>query len=104
MAITADDGAGTQQLQADSASLQRSVRVDEPTTERSVISAVIYLLGACALLGLAGVIGLIATKADPSNLAALTALVGPAIGGLASILATTRTSPPASTQKDVGHR
>jgi hypothetical protein len=104
MAITAEDGVGTRQLQAQSASSQRSLPVDEPTTERSIISAVIYLLGACALLGLAGVIGLIATEADPSNLAALTALVGPAIGGLASILATTRTSPPASSQNHVGNR
>lgn len=76
-----------------SAPLQRSVRVEEPQTERPVISAVIYLLGAIALLGLSGVIGLIAVKAEASSLAALTALVGPAIGGLASILATTRTSP-----------
>lgn len=102
MAITTEDGVGTRQLQTQSASLQRSFPVDDLTTERPIIAAVIYLLGACALLGLAGVIGLIATRADPSNLAALTALVGPAIGGLASILATTRTSPPARSQKDVG--
>ncbi len=80
--------------------LQRSVRVEEPSTERSVISAVIYLLGGIALLGLSGLIGLIALKADANSLAALTALVGPAIGGLASILATTRTSPAAAARKD----
>ena len=77
-----------------------SAQVDEPTVERPIIAAVIYLLGGCALLGLTGVIVLIAVKADASSLAALTALVGPAIGGLASIMATTRTSPPASATKD----
>lgn len=77
-----------------------SAQVDEPTVERPIIAAVIYLLGGCALLGLTGVIVLIAVKADASSLAALTALVGPAIGGLASIMATTRTSPPASAPKD----
>jgi hypothetical protein len=80
--------------------VRRSIQVEECTTDHSVISAVIYLLGACALVGLLGVIGLIATAADPSNLAALTALVGPAIGGLASILATTRTSAPAGSRKN----
>ena len=75
-------------------------QADEPTVERPIIAAVIYLLGACALIGLLGVIGLIAAKADPSNLAALTALVGPAIGGLASILATTRTSAPAGSRRN----
>ena len=75
-------------------------QADEPTVERPIIAAVIYLLGGCALLGLTGVIVLIAVKADASSLAALTALVGPAIGGLASIMATTRTSPPASAPKD----
>jgi uncharacterized YccA/Bax inhibitor family protein len=75
-------------------------QVDEPTVERPIIASVIYLLGGCALLGLTGVIVLIAVKADASSLAALTALVGPAIGGLASIMATTRTSPPASRPKD----
>ena len=69
-------------------------------TERPVVIAVVYLLGACALIGLGGVIALIALKADASNLAALTALVGPAIGGLASILATTRTSPSAGGRND----
>jgi len=78
-------------------------QVDEPTVERPIIAAVIYLLGGCALLGLSGVIVLIAVKADASSLAALTALVGPAIGGLASIMATTRTSPPASAPKDTDH-
>jgi hypothetical protein len=75
-------------------------QIDEPTVERPIIAAVIYLLGGCALLGLTGVIVLIAVKADANSLAALTALVGPAIGGLASIMATTRTSPPASAPKD----
>ena len=77
-----------------------SAQVDEPTVERPIIAVVIYLLGACALLGLTGVIVLIAVKAEASSLAALTALVGPAIGGLASIMATTRTSPSASGPKD----
>jgi hypothetical protein len=75
-------------------------QVDEPTVERPIIASVIYLLGGCALLGLTGVIVLIAVKADASSLAALTALVGPAIGGLASIMATTRTTPPAGAPKD----
>jgi hypothetical protein len=75
-------------------------QVDEPTVERPIIASVIYLLGGCALLGLTGVIVLIAVKADASSLAALTALVGPAIGGLASIMATTRTTPPARAPKD----
>ena len=79
---------------------QPLAQADEPTVERPIIAAVIYLLGGCALLGLTGVIVLIAVKADASSLAALTALVGPAIGGLASIMATTRTSPPASAPKD----
>jgi hypothetical protein len=77
-----------------------SAQVDEPTVERPIIASVIYLLGGCALLGLTGVIVLIAVKADANSLAALTALVGPAIGGLASIMATTRTTPPASAPKD----
>ncbi len=80
----------------------RSPSAAEPATERSIVFAVVYLLGACAILGLAGVIGLIAAQADASSLAALTALVGPALGGLASILATTRTSPAASGQKSSG--
>jgi len=74
--------------------------VEEPTVERPIASAVIHLLGACALLGLAGVIGLIALRADASNVAALTALVGPAIGALASILVTTRTSSGAAGRRD----
>lgn len=74
----------------------------EPATERPVILAVVYLLGACAILGLAGVIGLIVARVEASSLAALTALVGPALGGLASILATTRTSPATSSQKTSG--
>lgn len=81
------------------------LRSDQPPhavehgTERPVVFAVVYLLGACALLGLVGVIILIAIRAEVSSLAALTALVGPAIGGLASILATTRTSPAPNDQK-----
>ena len=74
--------------------------VEEPTVERPIASAVIHLLGADALLGLAGVIGLIALSADTNNVAALTALVGPAIGGLASILVTTRTSSRAAGRRD----
>lgn len=74
----------------------------EPATKRPVILAVVYLLGACAILGLAGVIGLIAARVEASSLAALTALVGPALGGLASILVTTRTSPATSSQKTSG--
>jgi hypothetical protein len=72
---------------------------EEPTSERPIIAAVIYLLGEIALVGLVGVIGLIALRAETNSLAALTALVGPAIGGLASILATTRTSTPARNRK-----
>ena len=94
------EGVAAGQSQTESEVVRRSIQVEELATENSVISAVIYLLGACALIGLLGVIGLIAAKADPSNLAALTALVGPAIGGLASILATTRTSAPASSRKN----
>ncbi|MGR6966117.1 hypothetical protein ACU610_16790 [Geodermatophilus sp. URMC 61] len=89
------EGVAAEQSQTESGVVRRSIQVEEPATEHSVITAVIYLLGACALIGLLGVIGLIATKADPSNLAALTALVGSAIGGLA----TTRTSAPAGSRK-----
>jgi hypothetical protein len=103
MTTIGEDRSAAAQPRVTSASAPRSVAVDEPTTERPIISAVIYLLGAIALLGLAGVIGLVAAGADTSSLAALTALVGPAIGGLASILATTRTHPSASHRKDVEH-
>jgi len=96
-------GATAGQPQTESAGPRPSVRVDEPVTERSVIYAVIYLLGACALVGLVGVITLIAWQADPSSLAALTALVGPAIGGLASILATTRTGPHTPSRENPDH-
>jgi hypothetical protein len=97
--ITAQPGVAEGQSRAETGSSRQSPP-EEPTVERPIASAVIHLLGACALLGLAGVIGLIALRADASNLAALTALVGPAIGGLASILATTRTSAPAASRRD----
>jgi hypothetical protein len=100
MTTVSEDRGATQQLPTAAAAAPRPGAVDEPATERPVISAVIYLLGACALLGLAGVIGLVAARADTSSLAALTALVGPAIGGLASILATTRTHPSSSGRRD----
>ena len=92
--ITAQPGVAAGQSRAETGASRQSPPVEEVTVERPIAAAVIHLLGACALLGLAGVIGLIALRADASNLAALTALVGPAIGGLASILATTRTSSP----------
>jgi hypothetical protein len=98
--ITAQPGVAAGQSRAETGSSRQSPPAEEPTVERPIASAVIHLLGACALLGLAGVIGLIALRADASNLAALTALVGPAIGGLASILATTRTSAPAAGRRD----
>ena len=98
--ITAQPGVAAGQPRAETGSSRQSPPFEEPTVERPIASAVIHLLGACALLGLAGVIGLIALRADASNLAALTALVGPAIGGLASILATTRTSSPAAGRRD----
>jgi hypothetical protein len=84
-----------------SAPVHGPVWEEEPTSERPIIAAVIYLLGAIALVGLVGVFVLIALKRDASSIAALTALVGPAIGGLASILATTRTSTPARNRKGV---
>jgi hypothetical protein len=98
--ITAQPGVAAGHSRAETGSSRQSPPFEEPTVERPIASAVIHLLGACALLGLAGVIGLIALGADASNLAALTALVGPAIGGLASILATTRTSPPAAGRRN----
>lgn len=102
--ITAQPGVAAGQSRAETGASRQSPAFEEPTVERPIVSAVIHLLGACALLGLAGVIGLMALGADPSNLAALTALVGPAIGGLASILATTRTSAPAAGRRNASGR
>jgi hypothetical protein len=98
--ITARPGVAAGQSRAETESSRQSTPFEEPTVERPIVSAVIHLLGACALLGLAGVIALIALGADASNVGVLTALVGPAIGGLASILATTRTSSPAAGRRN----
>src|SRR4051794_41797446 len=79
-----------------------SAQVDEPTVERPIIASVIYLLGGCALLGLTGVIVLIAVKADANSLAALTALVGPAIGGVGRLHGPPPPAPPARAPQEAG--
>lgn len=52
---------------------------------------VICLLGAIALVGMAGIILLIYVGAEGSDVAPLVALTGPAIGGVATLLVSTRT-------------
>jgi hypothetical protein len=67
-AITAQPGVAAGQSRAETGSSRQSPPAEEPTVERPIASAVIHLLGACTLLGLAGVIGLIAVRRSDSRL------------------------------------
>jgi len=58
-----------------------------------VVLAVIIFLGLFSLVGLVGVIGLMANGSKTSSdIAPLTTLVGGAVGGLAAMLASTKTT------------
>lgn len=73
--------------------------MNEPAQDRSVVLAVVCFLGLLSLGGLGGVVFLIHSGTDPSSLLAVSAMTGPAVGGLVGILATTRTNPPAPVQQ-----
>jgi hypothetical protein len=65
----------------------------DDTQSRSVVLAVIIFLGLFSLVGLVGVIGLMANGSKTSSdIAPLTTLVAGAVGGLAAMLASTKTT------------
>lgn len=63
-------------------------------TDRAVVLAVVAALGSVAAIGLAGVVWLASTNVAGETLAVVVGPVGVAIGALASVLSSTRTSPP----------
>lgn len=67
----------------------------EQLQDRAVVLAVVILLGAFALGGLAGTVWLIHDDKDPSAIAVVSGLTGTALGALGAVLASTRSVPPA---------
>lgn len=61
-------------------------------TDSKVVLAVVCLIGAFACGGLAGVIWLIAVGAATEAVAIVSGLTGTALGGLATLLASTRSA------------
>lgn len=65
-----------------------------PVADRAVVLAVVTALGAIGVLGTLGIVFLVWTGAPADTLTPVVALVGPATGALAALLASTRTSAP----------
>lgn len=59
-------------------------------TDQRTVRAVVLLLGSIALVGLCGVVGLVALDKPAEAVAVVVGLTGPAIGALATLLASTR--------------
>jgi hypothetical protein len=76
----------------------------EQGQEKFVVLAVVAFLGAFALLGLAGTIWLVHDGVDASAVAVVSTLTGAAAGSLGTLLATTRTAPPAALQQAAGYQ
>lgn len=68
--------------------------MNEQAQDRTVVLAVVALLGMFAIVGLAGVIWLVDHQRDPSAVAVVSTLTGAAIGALGTLLASTRSAPP----------
>lgn len=66
---------------------------DQPTTSQRTVLAVVAILGAFAIVGLAGVIWLIDHEKDPAAIAIVSTLTGSALGAIAGVLSNTRTAP-----------
>lgn len=71
-----------------------------PVADRIVVLAVVTALGAIGVLGTLGIVFLIWTGAPADTLTPVVALVGPATGALAALLASTRTATPALAQAE----
>lgn len=71
-----------------------------PVADRAVVLAVVIALGSIAVLGTGGIIFLVWTGASGEALTPIVALVGPATGALAALLASTRTAAPALAQAE----
>lgn len=65
-----------------------------PVADRLVVLAVVGFLGGTAVLGVAGLVFLVWTGATADQLTPVVALVGPALGALGALLASTRTAQP----------
>lgn len=62
-------------------------------TDRRTINLVVALIGAVAIIGLAGTIWLVTIDVDAANVAIVSGLAGTALGGLVGVLASTRSAP-----------
>lgn len=62
-------------------------------TDRITVVAVVVFLGAFALLGLASTTWLIDHSRDASNIAIVAGLTGTSLGALATLLASTKSTP-----------
>lgn len=62
-------------------------------TDRRTINLVVALIGAVAIIGLAGTIWLVTIKVDAASVAIVSGLAGTALGGLVGVLASTRSGP-----------
>lgn len=60
-------------------------------TDKFTVRSVVLLLGAFALVGIAGLIWLIDHQAASENLAIVSGLTGTALGALGAVLVSTRT-------------
>lgn len=69
--------------------------MNESGQDRTVVLAVVVLLGLFSLLGLGGIVWLIDGGSDASSIAVVSTLTGGALGSLGTLLASTRSSPPA---------
>lgn len=77
----------------------------EQTADRSVVLAVVTVLGVIAVTCVIGVIVLVSKDKDPAAVAIVSGMAGTAIGGLVGLLANTRTAQPAVAQAEaVGYQ
>lgn len=65
-----------------------------PVADRLVVLAVVGLLGAVAVFGVLGLVFLIWSGTPAEQLTPVVALIGPALGALGALLASTRTGAP----------
>lgn len=78
--------------------------MNDQSQDRTVVLAVVILLGLVGMLGLTGTIWLVHDKIDASAVAVVSTITGTAVGALGTLLASTRSAPPAQIQQAVGYQ
>jgi hypothetical protein len=73
--------------------------VDDNKQDRTVVLAVVLILGLLALVGLSGTIWLAHDKVDATLIAVVSTPTGAVIGALAALLATTSSGPAPQVQQ-----